>query len=203
MVNTPLIRPYFLGVCLCCFLAFWLCPEGSNLRAVQRRWVSALFGHHQVRAETTGCYDITAPIKSWRYQVLGPRLPEIEDEDMKRTDGLRPFPRPISGIARVPSLNHKMVQHARHQSWTLLWSKWWRAVPTKNNQKRRDKWWPVTSHHVPHGRRPSSVHCRDWWGFFVYVVICLYQILEKAITAWCVSFKDLMRQETRQELMFY
>ena len=134
MVNKPLIRPYFLGgyvrgVGLCCPATYVLS---------QRRWVSALFGHHRVQ---------------WDHGLFLWRL--------------------RSGCGTLPS--------PRDGRW-----RYEEDLPT-NNQKRGDKWWPVLL--LPHGSGdPSTALCRD--EDWVYVVICFYQIMEKAMTARCVSFKN-------------
>ena len=74
-------------VCVCVYAAFW--PSGFVQKAATyvqssgaecQLYLSIIRYVLRPRGDTR-----TAPIKGDENQVLGPRLPEIEDEDMKRT----------------------------------------------------------------------------------------------------------------------
>lgn len=55
----------------------------------------------------------------------------------------------------------------------------------EKNQKKGDKWWPVIVCQVG---EDNSEAFQEVVPDFIYVVICLYQVLQKPLTAWCVNF---------------
>ena len=55
----------------------------------------------------------------------------------------------------------------------------------EKNQKKGDKWWPVIMCQVG---EDNSEAFQEVVPDFIYVVICLYQVLQKPLTAWCVNF---------------
>ena len=56
----------------------------------------------------------------------------------------------------------------------------------QKNQKKGDKWWPVIMCQQVGEDDPQAF--QEVLTDFIYVVICLYQVLQKPLTAWCVNF---------------